>query len=38
MPTTPSNTKTITLSLPSEIEDEVQAVMREKGRLRINAP
>ena len=32
MPTTPRNTKTITFSLPPEMADKVQNVMREEGR------
>ena len=32
MPTTPRNTKTITFSLPPEMADQVQEVMREEGR------
>ena len=32
MPTTPRNTKTITFSLPPEMAEEVQQVMREEGR------
>ena len=32
MPTTPRNTKTITFSLPPEMAERVQAVMREEGR------
>ena len=31
-PTTPRNTKTITFSLPPEMAEEVQQVMREEGR------
>ena len=32
MPTTPRNTKTITFSLPPEMAEQVQDVMREEGR------
>ena len=32
MPTTPRNTKTITFSLPPEMAEQVQNVMREEGR------
>ena len=32
MPTTPRNTKTITFSLPPEMAQQVQDVMREEGR------
>ena len=32
MPTTPRNTKTITFSLPPEMAERVQNVMREEGR------
>ena len=32
MPTLPRNTKTITFSLPPEMAEEVQQVMREEGR------
>ena len=32
MQTTPRNTKTITFSLPPEMAEEVQQVMREEGR------
>ena len=32
MPTTPRNTKTITFSLPPEMAEQVQQVMREEGR------
>ena len=32
MPTTPRNTKTITFSLPPEMADQVQEVMRGEGR------
>ena len=32
MPTLPRNTKTITFSLPPEMAQEVQQVMREEGR------
>ena len=32
MPTTPRNTKTITFSLPPEMAQQVQEVMREEGR------
>ena len=32
MPTTPRNTKTITFSLPPEMAEQVQEVMREEGR------
>ena len=32
MPTTPRNTKTITFSLPPEMAQQVQGVMKEEGR------
>ena len=32
VPTTPRNTKTITFSLPPEMAEQVQDVMREEGR------
>ena len=32
MPTTPRNTKTITFSLPPEMAEQVQQVMKEEGR------
>ena len=32
MPTLPRNTKTITFSLPPDMAEEVQQVMREEGR------
>ena len=32
MPTTPRNTKTITFSLPPDMAQQVQEVMREEGR------
>ena len=32
MPTTPRNTKTTTFSLPPEMAEQVQNVMREEGR------
>ena len=32
MPTTPRNTKTITFSLPPEMAEQVQGLMREEGR------
>ena len=32
MPATPRNTKTITFSLPPEMAEQVQNVMREEGR------
>ena len=32
MPATPRNTKTITFSLPPEMAERVQTVMREEGR------
>ena len=32
MPTTPRNTKTITFSLPPNMAQQVQAVMKEEGR------
>ena len=32
MPTTPRNTKTITFSLPPEMAEQVQNMMREEGR------
>ena len=32
MPTTPRNTKTITFSLPLEMAEQVQQVMKEEGR------